>query len=62
MMKDNEKWVKDLYDAVMKWLEVSTKSAESQIKYNDEWSLSKEVEVEMESSEDWSDKFQTEWE
>lgn len=61
-MKDNEKWVKDLYDAVMKWLEVSTKSAESQIKYNDEWSLSKEVEVEMESSEDWSDKFQTEWE
>ena len=61
-MKDNEKWVKDLYDAVMKWLEVSTKSAESQIKYNDEWSLSKEVEVEMESSEVWSDKFQTEWE
>ena len=61
-MKDNEKSIKDLYDAVMKWLETSTKSAQSQIKYNDEWSLSKEVEVEMESSEDWSDKFQTEWE
>jgi hypothetical protein len=62
MMKDDEKWMKDLYDAVMKWLDASTKSAESQIKYNDEWSLSKETEVEMDDQEDWSNKFQDEWE
>ena len=62
MMKENEKWMKDLIDAVMKWLDVSTKAAESQIKYNGEWSLSKETEVEMEDREDWSNKFQDEWE
>ena len=54
--------MKDLIDAVMKWLDVSTKAAESQIKYNGEWSLSKENEVEMEDREDWSNKFQDEWE
>ena len=61
-MKDDEKWMKELFDAVMKWLEAQTKAAESQIKYNDEWSLSKETEVEMEDREDWSNKFQDEWE
>tara|TARA_B100000029_G_C16945470_1_gene730453 strand:- start:363 stop:548 length:186 start_codon:yes stop_codon:yes gene_type:complete len=61
-MKDDEKWMKELFDAVMKWLEASTQAAESQIKYNDEWSLSKETEVEMEDREDWSNKFQDEWE
>ena len=54
--------MKDLIDAVMKWLEASTQAAESQIKYNDEWSLSKETEVEMEDREDWANKFQDEWE
>ena len=61
-MKDDEKWMNELFDAVMKWLEASTQAAESQIKYNDEWSLSKETEVEMEDREDWSNKFQDEWE
>ena len=61
-MKDDEKWMKELFDAVMKWLEASTQAAESQIKYNDEWRLSKEAEVEMEDREDWSNKFQDEWE
>ena len=54
--------MQELYDAVMKWLDVSTKAAQSQIKYNDEWSLSKDNEVEMEDRDDWSDKFQDKWE
>lgn len=62
-MKKNEKWVEELYDALMKWLELSTKAAESQMKYNKEWSLSSEVEVEMEDEgcEEWSEKFQEKW-
>ena len=64
MMKDNEKWMKNLYDAMMKWLEASTEAADSQTKYN-EWMEDEdedEEEVKMEEREDWSNKFQDEWE
>ena len=59
---NDENWIQDLYVAVMKWLEASTKTAESQMKYNKEWSLSTDVEVEMEDQDDWSNKFQDKWE
>jgi hypothetical protein len=63
MIENNdENWMQDLYVAVMKWLDVTTKAAKSQMKYNDEWSLSKDTEVEMEDRDDWSNKFQNKWE
>lgn len=61
-MKENENWIQELYDALMKWLDVSAKAAESQMKYNDEWSLSHDDEAKMEDRDDWSNKFQDKWE
>ena len=62
MMKENEKWMKNLYDAMMKWLEASTQAADSQTKYNEWMEDEDEDEVKMEDREDWSNKFQDEWE